>query len=264
MDRNAIIANCKKYLGRPYVWGGESMAEGGYDCSGYAYNVLRDSGYPVNRTTAQGYSKLGKAVPYSKAGIGDLLFFGKSASAITHIAFYAGNGNMYESIGGSKNTKNNPGKGVSLSKVSRRNNLILVKSIVDDVTEETAPPKKGSSAGSAKMLKIDGLWGPSTTERLQEIFGTQKDGIISSQPASERTRNPGLANMKGWGWKKKPASGSLLIKALQKKVGVAQDGWISKKTIMAIQKRLGTVQDGVIGNPSAMVKALQKWCNEQK
>lgn len=132
MNRNGIIANCKKYLGKPYVWGGESMEEGGYDCSGYAYNVLRDSGYNVNRTTAQGYSKLGTQVPYTKAEPGDLLFFGKSTSSITHIAIYAGSGNMYESIGGSKNTKYNPGKGVCYSKVSRRNDLILVKNIVGD------------------------------------------------------------------------------------------------------------------------------------
>ena len=26
---NQIIENCKKYLGKPYVWGGESMSEGG-------------------------------------------------------------------------------------------------------------------------------------------------------------------------------------------------------------------------------------------
>lgn len=130
--RNTIIENCKKYLGRPYVWGGESMSEGGYDCSGYFYNVARDSGYKVNRTTAQGYSAMGSSVPYSKAQFGDVLFFGKSTSNITHIAIYAGNGNMYESIGSSKNTKSNPGKGVTLSKVSRRSDLILVKDIVED------------------------------------------------------------------------------------------------------------------------------------
>ena len=134
---NQIIENCKKYLGKPYVWGGESMSEGGYDCSGYVYNVLRDSGFKVNRSTAQGYSKLGTTISYSKANKGDLLFFGKSTSKITHIAIYAGNGKMYESIGGSKNTKYNPGKGVTLSNVSRRKDLILVKSIVGSNVEKT-------------------------------------------------------------------------------------------------------------------------------
>ena len=44
-----ILANAKRYLGMPYVWGGDSKAEGGFDCSGYVYNVLRDSGYPIGR-----------------------------------------------------------------------------------------------------------------------------------------------------------------------------------------------------------------------
>lgn len=135
--RNTIIQNCKKYLGKPYVWGGESDSEGGYDCSGYAYNVLRDSGFKVNRTTAQGYSKLGTTIAYKNAQYGDLLFFGKSTSKITHIAIYAGNGKMYESIGGSENTKYNPGKGITLSNVSRRKDLILVKSIVNSGVENS-------------------------------------------------------------------------------------------------------------------------------
>ena len=129
--RNTIIKNCKKYLGKPYVWGAESEEEGGYDCSGYTFNVLRDSGFKVSRTTAQGYSKLGHVITYKMAQPGDLLFFGKSTASITHIAIYAGNGTMYESTGSSKNTKSNPGKGVVLSYVSRRSDLVLVKNIVD-------------------------------------------------------------------------------------------------------------------------------------
>ena len=105
--RKSILENCRKYLGEPYVWGGESKEEGGYDCSGYAYNVLRDSGFNVGRTTADGYRKLGRQVKASDRKEGDLLFFGKGSRA-THIAFYAGDAGMYESIGGSSNTKSNP------------------------------------------------------------------------------------------------------------------------------------------------------------
>lgn len=150
--RNIIIENCKKYLGKPYVWGGESDAEGGYDCSGYTYNVLRDSGFSVNRSTAQGYSKLGLETAYSKAQIGDLLFFGKSIYSITHIAIYAGNGMMYESTGSSKNTKNNPGKGVVLSKVSRRKDLVLIKNII---SEKDAPSTVSTNVSRSWLQKGD-------------------------------------------------------------------------------------------------------------
>lgn len=123
-----------------------------------------------------------------------------------------------------------------------------------------------ASAGTASVstaLKIDGLWGPATTKRLQQLFSTTVDSKISNQPMSEKTRNPGLSNMSGWDWKTKAVGGSLLMKAIQKKVGTTQDGFIGKNTITAMQKWLGTTQDGVISNPSLMVKALQKWCNQQ-
>lgn len=131
MERENIIANCVKYLGKPYVWGGESMEEGGYDCSGYVYNVLRDSGFKVNRMTANDYRSLGKKISFSQRQKGDLLFFGKNNRA-THIAIYAGDGGMYESIGGSSNTKNNPGKGVAYSSIYRRSDLMEVHTLFEE------------------------------------------------------------------------------------------------------------------------------------
>ena len=140
MKRATIIENAKNYLGKPYVWGGESKEEGGYDCSGYVYNVLRDSGFKVNRSTANGYRSLGKEITADQKKEGDLLFFGKNGKA-THIAIYAGSGMMYESVGGSSNTKNNPGKGVILSNAGRRKDLIEVRTLFEDgqAAENTNP-----------------------------------------------------------------------------------------------------------------------------
>lgn len=41
--------------GYPYVWGGESIKEGGFDCSGAIYHVQKVIGRPVPRTTARKY-----------------------------------------------------------------------------------------------------------------------------------------------------------------------------------------------------------------
>ena len=49
------------------------------------------------------------------------------------------------------------------------------------------------------------------------------------------------------------------VKALQKKVGVAQDGAIGRKTAIALQKFLKVKQDGAIGKDTTV--ALQKWIN---
>ena len=132
---------------------------------------------------------------------------------------------------------------------------------VASVTETTGKP-----ASTASKLAVDGKWGKATTTRLQQIFGTTVDGVVSNQWAKYKTGNPGLTS--GWGWKDKPnGKGSQLIKAMQKWVGMpsnAQDGEIGPATIKALQRKLGTTVDGKVSNPSQLVKALQKWANSQK
>ena len=125
---NTIADAAQKYIGTPYVWGGESMAEGGMDCSGFVYNALKDAGYDVSRTTAQGYRNYGKSVGKSDLQAGDLIFYGKGGEA-SHIGIYIGNGQVVHSSGGSKNTKANPGKGVVISNVDHRSDFIEARRI---------------------------------------------------------------------------------------------------------------------------------------
>lgn len=114
-------------------------------------------------------------------------------------------------------------------------------------------------------LEVDGLWGSGTTKRLQQIFGTTVDGVVSNQWAKYKGDNPGLRN--GWDWKDRPnGRGSNLIKTMQKWAGMSEDerdGEIGPKTIKAFQRKLGTTADGRVSKPSQMVKALQRWVNEQ-
>ena len=111
-------------------------------------------------------------------------------------------------------------------------------------------------------IAVDGVWGKETTKKAQKVFGTQVDGIVSNQYKKYASKNKGLSATT-FEWKDNPKNGSLLIKAIQKKVGAAQDGFIGTDTIKAMQKWLGTIQDGVVSNPSSMVKAFQKWLNKQ-
>lgn len=128
-----------------------------------------------------------------------------------------------------------------------------------------AVSSSASSSSGNKQIEVDGKWGESTTKRLQEIFGTTADGVVSNQWEKYKAINPGLRS--GWDWDEKPnGKGSDLIRAMQKWAGMSaseQDGEIGTKTIKALQKKLGTPVDGKISNPSAMVKALQKWANAQ-
>ena len=113
---------------------------------------------------------------------------------------------------------------------------------------------------TSKAIAVDGVWGHELTKRLQEIFKTGVDGVISDQPTSNKKYCAGIAAAE---WSGKLSGGSDLIKAMQKWAGVTADGYIGPQTIRALQKKLGTPVDGVISYPSAMVKALQEWCNRQ-
>lgn len=150
MNRQDFIRNAKKYVGKPYVWGGESDAEGGYDCSGFVYNVLKDSGFPVSRLTAQGYFNKFQTLKVKEPVQGALLFFGKSTEAITHVGIADTDGYMYESIGNKANTKYKPGKGVTRSKITRRRDLVAVCDLfLNSDADKYYPRYTGAS------LKID-------------------------------------------------------------------------------------------------------------
>lgn len=120
----------------------------------------------------------------------------------------------------------------------------------------------GTSSGTSGSITVDGWWGPKTTRRLQQIFGTQVDGVVSNQFSCYKAQNPGLDS--GWEWESNPSGYSPLIKAIQAKVGVTQDGHIGPNTIKAIQRWLGCAQDGCFSGPSPCIKALQRWINNQK
>lgn len=191
------IEFAKTFLGKPYVWGGESEKEGGFDCSGFVYNVLKKSS-PINRTTAQGYYNLFVSNEVDKKYInaGDLLFFGKSKKSIKHVAIALDSKTMIESIGTSKNTIKNKGKGVTISNITRRKDLVAVCRF-ENVSRETikcAKPtlRRGSKGVEVENLqkclnhvanyglKIDGLFGTLTHNALcnfQLRHGLVIDGI---------------------------------------------------------------------------------------
>lgn len=198
------VEYAKKYLGTPYVWGGESIVEGGFDCSGYLFNVLRDCGYNVPRDTAQGYYKrycLNKCNDKS----GALLFFGKSLNNITHVAISLGNGFMIESRGTKSNTKNKPGMGVVISKTTRRKDLVAICSVDKNVSRETlvipTPTLKRGSRGVqvdylqkclntfGYNLVVDGIFGELTFRALADFQNKHRDMLVVDGIFGKHTRD---------------------------------------------------------------------------
>ena len=113
------------------------------------------------------------------------------------------------------------------------------------------------TATSANALEVDGYWGSETTRMYQRLAGLAVvDGIVSSQPASQASANPGLTS--GWDWvSDDAASGSETIKDLQRMLKVTQDGLMGSQTISALQARYHLPQDGVLSEESPTIKKLQ-------
>jgi cell wall-associated NlpC family hydrolase len=81
---STIISIASRYVGVPYVWGGESPS--GFDCSGFTWYVYQQAGISIPRgSTEQRYA--GTVVPFSQAQPGDIIW------TPGHIGLYAG-GNM--------------------------------------------------------------------------------------------------------------------------------------------------------------------------
>ncbi|WP_018653043.1 C40 family peptidase [Actinomadura flavalba] len=91
-----VIKAAYTRIGWPYVWGGESEAEGGYDCSGLMQYAFAQAGIRLPRVAAD-QARTGWIVPLDKAQPGDMLLWANDPTApgyISHIALYIGDGKM--------------------------------------------------------------------------------------------------------------------------------------------------------------------------
>ena len=105
---------------------------------------------------------------------------------------------------------------------------------------------------AAGMLAFGSTLVTATSANALEVV----DGIVSSQPASQASANPGLTS--GWDWvSDDAASGSETIKDLQRMLKVTQDGLMGSQTISALQARYHLPQDGVLSEESPTIKKLQ-------
>ena len=106
-------------------------------------------------------------------------------------------------------------------------------------------------------LAEDGSLGTASVKALQTWLGTPVDGRVSGQ--SIRSMNHLQACVNGvWEFGYHP-TGSMMVKALQTKVGSSADGIMGQNTVKALQRFLGVSQDGYLGPNTA--RALQHYLN---
>ena len=93
--RAAVVAAAAAQVGWPYVWGGESRAEGGFDCSGLVDYAFTAAGAALpGRPTAADLWRMGRSLPVAALQPGDLVFVGTAGGAPHHVGIYVGDGTV--------------------------------------------------------------------------------------------------------------------------------------------------------------------------
>jgi len=92
-----VVAEAKKYLGLPYVWGGTDPKKG-LDCSGLVQLVYKNLGIDLPRVSYQQAAAGRPVASMAEAQPGDLIAWDNSSrnNGVDHIAIYIGGGKMIE------------------------------------------------------------------------------------------------------------------------------------------------------------------------
>ncbi|MBE1524638.1 cell wall-associated NlpC family hydrolase [Nesterenkonia lutea] len=126
VDGSDVLAQAKKYLGVPYVWGGTDP-DVGLDCSGLVQLVFKDLGVKVPRVTYD-QLKTGTEIPtLAEARPGDLIVTRNG----DHIGIYAGDNKILHAP--------KPGKDVEIREMFEKDaDILTIRRVVDAPGASTA------------------------------------------------------------------------------------------------------------------------------
>ncbi|MDD5118098.1 MAG: NlpC/P60 family protein [Sulfuricurvum sp.] len=89
--KDKVLARAKEFLGTPYAFGGKNGDR--TDCSGFTQQVYQQFGVNLPHSAAE-QAQLGESVDYKDLQVGDLLFYRTYKSDPSHVAIYAGDGQI--------------------------------------------------------------------------------------------------------------------------------------------------------------------------
>ncbi len=140
-----VTAAAEKYIGLPYVWGGNDPAVG-LDCSSFVQNVFKDLGYSLPRVT---YDQINQGRPVeslAQAQPGDLLFTHNTG----HVAIYLGNGKAVDAP--------QPGQTIQIRDAwENDSNITAIRRILPDADAAAAPaPDLAGVIASARASLLAG------------------------------------------------------------------------------------------------------------
>lgn len=242
------------------------------DCSSLVIFALREAGFDTGSATYTGnlsdnLTKRGwKRMPVDgHPQPGDVLL-----NDVHHVAVYIGNGQLAQaSISENGTISGRPG--------DQTNNETNVRAYYNYPWNCYLRYQGGStpapSAPASNKIDVDGICGPATVRRWQEIMGTPVDGVISGQvrPDGRTYDRPALTSVTYADRRRGIGTGSALIKAVQRKLNAsginvgAVDGLLGPGTIRGLHQYLGVAVDAYrpwtwFGN--GLVRVIQRRLNE--
>lgn len=146
---------------------------------------------------------------------------------------------------------------IELKKYLTSSTATVAKTTIAVSTAKTTTTTAKATTSTTK-LDIDGILGPASIKELQ----TQLKVTVNGKVAGQKKAAKSYVIVAGSNWTFNNGKGAPVIKALQKKLGTTQDGYIGPVTIKALQKFVGTSADGILGKDTA--KAVQKALNNKK
>lgn len=277
VKENPSGSNKVKYNTEYY---GRAVSGSGYAwCAVFVWWVFKEAGCPelyfggkksaFCPTIADYYIAKKQTVSKSKGQAGDIVLFDwNQNNSSDHIGIIEkkNSDGTYTCIEGNTDVGNNSNGGKVMRRVRYQSQIswICRPKYTEKSTNKSA--STSTTKTTTNKLAIDGEWGVTTTRKTQQVLSTPVDGIVSGQLESCRQYLQGCLTS-SWKFVKYSASGSTMVKAIQKLVGVTADGKMGKQTVAAMQKFLnnkgfncGTV-DGFMG--AKTIKAWQKYINSR-
>jgi cell wall-associated NlpC family hydrolase len=154
-----VVADAKKYLGVPYVFGGTSAS--GLDCSGLVQRVFKDLGIDVPRLVS-GQSTVGTEVPsLAQAQPGDIIV----TNGGEHIVIYAGDGKVIHA----------PSEGRNVSLVDNwmsDSDIVTIRRVVP----QAAPAAAASTSALSALASGFGSGSSTQADMLRSLFASLSQG----------------------------------------------------------------------------------------
>jgi cell wall-associated NlpC family hydrolase len=131
---NILIPYAMSFLGTPYKWGGNNRLEG-LDCSGFVIELLKSAAEPLPAPDMSAQALYDHYMAghgeINRWSAGALVFFGDSASQITHVGMALDQYRMIEAAGGNALTltpddAKAKGAMIRIRPIKSRKNLVAI------------------------------------------------------------------------------------------------------------------------------------------